>query len=118
MVNMDDCKLCKFLYRHLNGEDEQKVVYESEHVLAVHSTKPFAEVHIMIMSKKHIPSMFELDVNNSELIKDILKAIRIASEEVFALKGACKLEMYTGKFSTFTAITHFHCHVIYDSSVD
>ena len=112
---MDDCKLCKFLHRYLNGEEE-RVVYESEHVLAVYSTKPFAEVHIMILTKKHIPSMFEMI--ESDILKDIWSAIQVASQEVFALKGACKLEMYTGKFPTFTALKHFHCHVIYDSTVD
>ena len=117
-MNKDDCVLCNLLNRHINKEEELRVVYESDLVLAIHSTKPFAEVHILILSKKHISNMFELTENDSTLIRDILEAVKIASEEVFTLKGACKLEMYTGKFPTFTAVSHFHCHVIYDSSVD
>ena len=72
----------------------------------------------MILTKKHIPSVFDLTEDDDALICDVWKAIKAASEEVFALKGACKLEMYTGEFPTFTAVKHFHCHVIYDSSVD
>jgi len=113
-----DCVLCDFLSRYINGEEEIKIVYESEYSLALWATEPFAEVHIFILSKKHIPSIFELTEDDDELIKDMWKAIRVASDEVFALKGGCKLEMYTGKFPTFTALEHFHCHVIYDSSVD
>jgi diadenosine tetraphosphate (Ap4A) HIT family hydrolase len=115
-----ECKLCGLLDRYANGEEDMKIVYESEYSLAKYQTEPhkFAEVHIMILSKKHIPSIFDLTANDSELILDIGKAIKVASEEVFALKGGCKLEMYTGTFPTFTALGHFHCHVIYDSSVD
>ena len=117
-MNKDDCVLCGLLNRYTNGEEDIKVVYESEYSFALHATKPSAEMHILILSKKHIPSIFDLTENDGAFIGDIWKAIKIASEEVFALKGACKLEMYTGKFPTFTAIEHFHCHVIYDSAVD
>ena len=117
-MNKHDCELCNLVNRHINGEENIKVVYESVYSLAFIATKPFAEVHIMILSKKHIPSIFDITENDDELIKDMWKAIKTASDEVFALKGACKLEMYTGKFPTFTALEHFHCHVIYDSSVD
>jgi histidine triad (HIT) family protein len=117
-MDNNDCRLCGFLERYVNNEEELKVVYESEYSLAYHSKMPFAEVHIAIMSKKHIPDLFALTENDDAFIVDLWKAIRIASEEVFALKGGCKLEMYTGKFPTFEALKHFHCHVIYDSSVD
>ena len=117
-MEKQDCVLCDFLHKYRSGEEEIKVVYESEHTLAFWATQPFAEVHILILSKKHIPSIFELSEHEDERIKDIWKAIKVASDEVFALKGGCKLEMYTGTFPTFTALGHFHCHVIYDSSVD
>jgi len=108
------------LDKYASGEEEMKIVYESEHTLARYQTgsHKFAEVHIMILTKKHIPSLFDMTENDDEIILDVAKAIKVASEEVFALKGGCKLEMYTGKFPTFTALNHFHCHVIYDSSVD
>ena len=117
-MSEDDCVLCKLLERLQSGEENTKIVYESNHSIALYATKPFAEVHILILSKQHIPCLFDLTENDGALIQDICKAVRAASEEVFALKGGCKLEMYTGKFPTFTAVGHFHCHVIYDSAVD
>jgi histidine triad (HIT) family protein len=119
-MSESECKLCNLLDRYTNGEEDMRIVYESEHTLARYQPEPhkFAEVHIMILTKKHIPSIFDMTENDSEIILDVGKAIKVASEEVFALKGGCKLEMYTGTFPTFTALEHFHCHVIYDSSVD
>jgi len=113
-----DCVLCRLLIRHVSGDEEIKVVYETEHVLAIHAIKPHAEVHILILSKKHIPSMLDLTEDDAELVADLHRAIKIASKEVFALKGGCKLEMNTGRFPLFTAVGHLHCHVIYDESLE
>ena len=122
MANISEqkCKLCDLLDRHKTEKEDMEIVYESEYSLAQYQTEPhkFAEVHIMVFSKKHISSLFDLTGEDRELILDFVEAIRVASEEVVALKGGCKLEMYTGKFPTFTALGHFHCHVIYDSSID
>jgi len=116
----DKCKLCAYLDRHEKGEDDSIIIYESDFSVAKYQKEPhkFAEVHIMIMTKKHIPSVFDITECDRDIILDIGKAIQVASEEVYKQKGGCKLEMYTGKFPTFTALEHFHCHVIYDSAVD
>ena len=109
-MNSDDCGICNLLNRYAFGEDV-KIVYDSEHSIAFHSTKPFAQIHIFIASKKHIPTIFALTEQDNELVIDMMKAIKIASTEVIALKGACKVEMYLGDFQN---TKHFHCHVIYD----
>lgn len=114
-MDNNECGICKLINRYESKEEELNVVYESEHTLAMYSKKPFAEVHIFIASKKHIPTIFDITDNDCELVNDIFKAIKAASNLVIALKGACKLEMYLGEFQN---TKHFHCHVIYDSSID
>jgi histidine triad (HIT) family protein len=110
-----ECGFCK-LVTNLSAERNQlKIVYESDRVIAFHSTMPFAEVHIVIISKQHIPTIFDMCNEDVELKIEILSAIQIASQEVINLKGACKVEMYLG---TFQQIQHMHCHVIYDSTID
>jgi len=106
------------LDRYYSGEEERRVVYESEHCFAAYSTKPFAEVHILVVTKRHIPSLFDFTEDDGVIVMDVMRAVRKAMDEVYALKGGCKVEMYTGRFPTFTALKHFHCHVIYDSKVD
>ena len=78
-MNKDDCVLCNLLDRYAHGEDDIKVIYESDLSLAIHAIKPFAEVHILILSKNHIPSMFDLTERDDALVSDILKAIKLAS---------------------------------------
>lgn len=114
-MNEDNCGICRMLANYSLGKEELRVVYESELVLAVHSTKPFAEVHVFIVSKQHIPTIFDLSDQDDELALELMKAVRFASQEIIALKGGCKLEMYLGEFQN---TNHLHCHVIYDSSID
>lgn len=114
-MKQTDCVICNLVERQAQGDENLRIVYESEFILALHATKPYAEVHIMIVSKEHIPSLFDLSESDNELIIDLMRAIKIASEEVISLKGACKMEMYLGELQH---VNHFHCHIIYDPSID
>ena len=108
-MNTIDCGMCTRLKGYATGAEEYNPVYESEHTLAVYSTKGYAEVHVVIMTKRHLTNLFE--IADDAVAADIVAAIQAASKEVIALKGACKLEMYLGEFQN---TQHFHCHVIYD----
>ena len=112
MVDID-CGMCSRIKKYASGEEEYRAVYKSEHLLALYPSKPSAQVHIVIMTKKHIPTIF--DLSDDEIAMDIIKAVKIASKEIVSLKGACKVEMYLGEFQN---TKHFHCHVIYDPSIN
>ena len=115
MKNTMDYGICKLLEEYSCGEEKVKIVYESEYFLAAYSPKPFAEVHVFIAAKPHINSFFDLAEEDQDLVIDMMKAIKAASQEVISLKGACKVEMYLGAFQN---TKHLHCHVIYDSSIE
>lgn len=114
MTNQE-CFFCKLVSNLTSEREKLKIVYESDNILAFHSTKPYAEVHIVVISKQHIPTIFDLCETDSELKLEFLSAIRIASEEIISQKGACKVEMYLGSFQQ---VQHLHCHVIYNSDID
>ncbi len=109
------CVFCDLLENLSNERDKLKIVYESDSTLAFYSTQPFAEIHIIVISKRHVPTIFDLTEDDNELKLDMFKAISIASQEVIQLKGACKTEMYLG---TLQWVKHIHCHVIFDSTLD
>ena len=110
-----ECGLCNLVDDLSTNRENYTIVYESESVIAMYSTRPFAEVHIIIFSKRHIPTIFDLSQEDNELKLELLSAVRIASEEIIRQKGACKVEMYLGAFQQ---AKHLHCHVIYDSTID
>ena len=48
-----DCIFCKII----EGTIPSKKVFENDRILAFHDIQPAAPVHILIIPKKHIPTM-------------------------------------------------------------
>lgn len=111
----EKCFICDLVSNLSYERSKLNIVYESNDVLAFHSTRPFAEVHVVIVSKRHITTIFDLSEADNELRLELLSAVKIAANEVISLRGACKVEMYLGAFQQ---VKHLHCHVIYDSNTD
>ena len=61
---MDDCIFCKII----KGEIPSEKVYEDEEILAFKDIKPVTPVHILVIPKKHISTLMEVnDENNCQL---------------------------------------------------
>ena len=56
--------------RVLNGRTPVDVVAETENVLAFHHTRPFWPVHIVVIPKRHIPSLVDLGSSLLRLATD------------------------------------------------
>lgn len=79
---MSDCLFCKMVA----GEIKPDIVYQDESVLAFRDISPQAPVHILIIPKKHVATLNELD--DSELAGKLLTtAIKIAKQEGLADDG-------------------------------
>jgi histidine triad (HIT) family protein len=54
---MSDCLFCKMVA----GEIKPAVVYETDEVLAFRDIHPRAPTHVLIIPKRHIPTLDDLD---------------------------------------------------------
>ncbi len=111
----NECVFCRLINNLESERNRMKIIYESDTLLAFYSTMPYAEVHIVITTKRHIATIFDFSDEDDALKLEIFAAVKLASEEIIRLKGACKVEMYLGDFQQ---AKHFHCHVIYDPMID
>ncbi len=73
---MNDCVFCKIINKEINSE----IVYEDDISIAIKDINPQAPYHILIIPKKHIPTILELD--DSEIMKGIFETIRKVSEKL------------------------------------
>ncbi len=79
-----DCIFCKIVEGTLPSEK----VYENEHVLAFKDISPQAKVHVLVIPKKHIPTMNDVTEEDGPIIAEIHKAIQqIAKEAGIAESG-------------------------------
>ncbi|MEL7568802.1 MAG: histidine triad nucleotide-binding protein [Dehalobacterium sp.] len=89
---MMDCIFCKIV----NKEIPAQVVFEDEEILAFKDINPMAPIHILLIPKKHISDITQIEAEDAGLIGRIhLTAVKIAKdlgidEEGFRLVNNCK----------------------------
>ena len=88
-----------------------KIVYEDDEVLAFKDIKPVAPVHLLIITKKHIPSVDHLETGDKDLIGGLfLIAQKIAREQGVTETGY-RLVFNIGPDAGQT-VDHLHLHLI------
>ena len=84
-------------------------VFENENLVAFNDINPKAKVHILIVPKKHIESVKDLQDNDKELVGEmILAARKIAKEN--KLEGY-KLVLNVGREGG-QVVDHLHMHLL------
>ena len=104
---MEDCIFCKIINKEI-GTD---FVYENDEIVAFNDIHPKANTHILIVPKKHIPTINELNKEEKDEIlvgKMMLVARDIAKEK--KLSGY-NLVFNVGK-TAGQIIFHIHLHLM------
>jgi len=103
---MSDCLFCKIV----DGKIAAKIVAENEHAIAFRDTNPQAPTHVLIVPRKHIPSLNELTDGDAELVGRLhLFAKQIAADE--KLGDGWRAVFNTGPQAGQT-VFHIHLHVL------
>ncbi len=90
----------------LSGKTPVEKLYEDDEVLAYYHTKPFWEVHIVIIPKKHIPSLSIVEDSDLGIVTKIIQIARDLSKDLNMWDGI-KLLTNMWKFQD-TPHLHFH----------
>ncbi len=102
-----DCVFCKIA----NKELESATVYEDDKFIAFNDTNPVAPVHILVIPKKHIPSVNSLEEQDKEMVGELfLIAKQIAKEKELTEKGY-RLTFNVGRGAGQT-VDHLHLHLL------
>jgi histidine triad (HIT) family protein len=79
-----DCIFCKIGA----GETPAEFLYQDEQVVAVQDIAPQAPHHILIIPRKHIPTLLDLREGDALLLESVYSAAgKIASDRGFAQSG-------------------------------
>lgn len=73
---MADCIFCKIV----EGAIPSKKVLETDTVLAFHDIQPAAPVHVLLIPKKHIPTMNDVTAEDASVLGDIALAAQQVAE--------------------------------------
>ena len=104
---MSDCLFCKIVA----GEIPATIAFSDEKVVAFEDINPQAPVHVLIVPRKHIPTVFDLTEEDKELVGHMhIVANRVAAdksldEDGFRLVTNC-ME------SAGQEVLHLHMHLL------
>ena len=110
---MTDCLFCKII----NGEIPSEKIYEDEEILAFKDISPVAPVHILIIPKKHIVSLNDINEDNSEIIGKILLRAKKIAEELGIKEEGYRIINNIGENGGQT-VGHLHFHLIGGKKLD
>ena len=94
----------------LSGRTPVRVVRETDEVLAFHHTRPFWPVHIVVIPKRHVPSLIELGGADPALLTRLLEVVRELAAEVVEQHGSARVLTNLGDYQDSK---HLHFHVNY-----
>lgn len=104
---MSECIFCKIL----NKEVSTKIIYKDDNTIAFKDIKPVTPVHLLIIPKKHIPTVDHLESGDKKLIGELfLTAQKIAREQGVSESGY-RLIINVGRDAGQT-VDHLHLHLL------
>lgn len=101
-----DCLFCRIV----EGTVPARKVFEDERVLAFHDISPAAPVHLLVIPKRHIPSMAHLVPADEALMGTLMVAAARLAREAGCTDGFRTI-VNTGRVG-LQEVPHLHVHVL------
>ena len=104
---MEDCLFCKIINRKIPST----IVYEDEEILAFKDINPAAPVHILVIPKKHIKSLLEVNEEDSKIIAKIYEVINKIVKDMKMEEDGFRVIVNCGK-DAGQEVMHLHFHLL------
>jgi histidine triad (HIT) family protein len=104
---MDECIFCKFV----SGEITPEIVFQNQNIIAFRDINPQAPVHILIIPRKHIPTINDITEEDKEIVGELfLVAKEIALAENINDSGYRLV--FNCNHDAGQAVYHIHLHLL------
>jgi histidine triad (HIT) family protein len=102
-----DCLFCKIIKREIPGS----IIYEDDRVIAFNDIKPQAPTHVLVVPKRHIESLNELQPGDDQIVGELVRrAAAIAKERGVSASGF-RVVLNTNRDGGQT-VFHIHLHLL------
>ena len=103
MLNMSDCIFCKIV-----NEESSKILVETDNLIVISDINPSADTHILIIPKKHTPTVLDINKKDKELVFEMVEIAQKLIKEK-KLSDGYKLIFNGGKYQF---VPHLHLHLL------
>ena len=105
--DMSNCIFCRIIAR----ESPARIVYEDGQLVVFHDIQPQAPVHLLIVPKKHLASLQDMQMEDSELLGHLIFTARQTAEKQGLNQNGYRLVINNGRHGG-QAIFHLHLHLL------
>ncbi|MBL4795190.1 MAG: histidine triad nucleotide-binding protein [Pseudomonadales bacterium] len=102
-----DCLFCKIAHGEINSES----VYEDDNIIAFKDINPQAPTHILIIPKKHISTLNDIDNADTLLIGQLTIAAKNLAKELGLAQEGYRIVMNCNENGGQT-VYHIHMHLL------
>ena len=104
---MSDCLFCGIVEGQVKGD----VVYRDESVDAFRDIRPQAPVHILIVPRKHVATILDLEANDQAVVGQIFLVIAKLAREQGIAENGFRVVVNSGADAGQT-VFHLHFHLL------
>ena len=102
-----DCLFCKIIKREIPAS----IVYEDDRVLAFNDINPQASTHVLVVPKKHIGTLNDLQSGDDAIVGEVVRRAAAIAEERGIAAGGYRTVFNTNRDAGQT-VFHIHLHLI------
>jgi len=102
-----DCIFCKIV----DGEMSTEFLYENDTIVVFKDINPVAPVHLLIVSKKHIRSINDLEQEDKKIVSEMIIVGKDMAKKQGVAKSGYKL-IFNVEKGGGQIIFHLHLHLI------
>ena len=104
---MNDCLFCKIVARDIPAS----IVYEDDRLLAFNDINPQAPTHVLVIPKRHIPSLVDLTAADDAIVGEMTRrAAAIAADRGIAAAGF--RTVFNTNAGAGQTVFHIHLHLL------
>jgi histidine triad (HIT) family protein len=107
------CLFCKIV----NREVPASIVYEDDAVLAFNDINPQAPVHILVVPKRHISTLNDLQPDDDAIVGEIVRRAAAIAREKAVSTGGFRTVFNTNRDAGQT-VFHIHLHLLGGRSLE
>ena len=104
---MENCIFCKIIKKEIPSQ----ILYEDDEILAFRDINPVAPIHILVIPKKHITSLSEMEDGDEKIIGKIYKIINEIAEKQGFKENGYRVIVNCGKDGG-QEVGHLHFHLL------
>jgi histidine triad (HIT) family protein len=102
-----DCLFCRIVQREIPAT----IVYEDDRVLAFNDIDPKAPTHVLLIPKRHIESLNDLQPDDNQLVGELTRRAAAIAKERGVSAGGFRTVFNTNR-DAGQSVFHIHLHLL------